>query len=786
MKRAKYAAIFIISIIYIFCFGAECFAGLNGGGSGGSSHDDGGAYDESQVALRFSLIDKDGNTLDSIDIYNSYDPFNRSDPLRIRIKNRCCEPHTCAHAEDFLPFSSMQYIFKGSKSDVIKYGLGDSSLSGLNYTTWNNIGCSELQNPIRLSGDTFYNTLTDGSLYIDYLKEKFTQADDYGQRLNAVFSVLSPLSSYEPTKRFKEFSKRRYTLMIEPVLYTVFNTDGRADGSQNLILNQDVLCSYCCDSMFYGTVTEMAMFIEKTANGYYLGRFMNKDDFGGRSVNSVLSLEAQALYIKDKPINDKLGLKKYSGTYNYKSLIESMGVITFDYTSYAALASKGVDYDYRTDTNVITSVPIKNISRINDLKPTNSEYLNAKREKRQPIGIKAKLIISRNEEMTDILTDTEQEELGIPEYISTEGLPKKNEDGIEASSYLYFKWKTPSAPQTLYIGFAYMDCQNNPVEVNPYEDGVEMPERIQLNFDRDNNGIRDGLEEYCYYSCKCVISDTMETIRTDKQPPDPISGFFNKPSEKASSAEKENYRKNIDAYKTFDISKSFDINGYYPNDFPKSLSWTEYTVSLNNITMDAEFTSKEYIANSLLSEQVNLEPIYLFDSTPQRDITIFGENIKSILSGYGFSLFFKEEYADNGDEEYMNKIINSCTLFHNGIVLFPEFNYSSDKIMTIETKYNYDGDENTFDCLHVLAENPYSLYSGKPVDDIVSEADIKNRVHFTPIWYPDNSSYDIEIIMFDYWTPAGQLYDHNTYSIHIDGNLYDNWYAAKSGKNQKK
>ncbi len=793
MKIARYAAVFIAAIIYFGGFGIKCSAGVNGGGTGESSLSEGGAYDESQIALRFSLIDKDGVTLDSVDMH---DPISYSSyVLQMRLSG---SNDPCIHKEFSLPDSSKQYIFKGSKTDVLKYGLGDSSANGLRFETWANTSCPEkLENPIRVSGSMLYNTLDDGTLYIDYLKKMFTQDENYGKRLNAVFSLLSPLSSLPPADRFREFSKEHYTLMIEPVIYTVFNTDGRAGGSQDLLSHSDELCYLCCDSMFYGTVTELAMFIEESKHGQYNGDGIYLDRF----IGPVLYLEAHALYINEPPTNDTLGIKQYSGSYNNDSLKESMGVITFDYTNYAVLASKSNSYDYRTGTNVITSVPIKNVSRIIDLKPDDAEYNAAAAANRSPIGIKAKLIVSRNDTMTDVLTDSEQAELGIPEYVSAEGLPKRDPSGAEASSYLYFKWKTPSVPQTLYISYVYMDHDNKPLDVNPYEDGVEMPERIVLDLDRNNDGIRDGNEDYCYYSCRCVISDTMGKINSDYQPPDPISGFFAKPSAADTSDHIQNYNKNIDAYNSFNISESFNMNSYVPFGAPdrvKSLSWTEYTVTRNNATHETEFAAKEYHAYSWLMEEGQTSPqsaspfcpIYLFDSTPQKDINIFGKKIRSIPSGYGFSVAFTEDYTGNGtitaDSEYMKTITNSCTLFQNGVVLFPEFNYSSGKIMAIETRYDYDGDENTFDCFHVLADNPYSLFDKRPLNDISSESDIRSRVHFTPIWYPDNSEYNIEIVMFDYWTPAGQIYDHKTYRLHIDGALYDNWYATKSVKNQKK
>ena len=51
-----------------------------------------------------------------------------------------------------------------------------------------------------------------------------------------------------------------------------------------------------------------------------------------------------------------------------------------------------------------------------------------------------------------------------------------------------------------------------------------------------------------------------------------------------------------------------------------------------------------------------------------------------------------------------------------------------------------------------------------------------NRVHFTPLWYPDDTDYVVALSVFDAWTPVGMLYTTADGSVHIDGNVYDDWY----------
>lgn len=52
-----------------------------------------------------------------------------------------------------------------------------------------------------------------------------------------------------------------------------------------------------------------------------------------------------------------------------------------------------------------------------------------------------------------------------------------------------------------------------------------------------------------------------------------------------------------------------------------------------------------------------------------------------------------------------------------------------------------------------------------------------DRVHFTPIWYPDDMEYVVPLAVFDAWTPAGQLYTTVSDSVRIDeGCAMDDWY----------
>ncbi len=100
--------------------------------------------------------------------------------------------------------------------------------------------------------------------------------------------------------------------------------------------------------------------------------------------------------------------------------------------------------------------------------------------------------------------------------------------------------------------------------------------------------------------------------------------------------------------------------------------------------------------------------------------------------------------------------------FEAGIVLFPEYGYHD-----YACKLERDGND------LVMQMNPYSMYYG---DVLYSDY---SRVHFTPIWYPDGE-YKIVVFLYEYWTPAGMLWDYAEYTVHINGTVYDDWYITRN------
>lgn len=51
-----------------------------------------------------------------------------------------------------------------------------------------------------------------------------------------------------------------------------------------------------------------------------------------------------------------------------------------------------------------------------------------------------------------------------------------------------------------------------------------------------------------------------------------------------------------------------------------------------------------------------------------------------------------------------------------------------------------------------------------------------SRVHFTPIWYPDDTQYPLPVYVMDAWTPGGELTATVSDSLQIYGSCLDDWY----------
>lgn len=188
----------------------------------------------------------------------------------------------------------------------------------------------------------------------------------------------------------------------------------------------------------------------------------------------------------------------------------------------------------------------------------------------------------------------------------------------------------------------------------------------------------------------------------------------------------------------------FEANngGWYassvPSEVPGNNSWAEW-VYINGV-----FVRKVYGVK--LTETVTLTP-------DENCSTAWQEYGKWYMrSGYGYSLKCTSGIAMISSG-YLLPDSSAYTMAQNGAVYFPEFNYKTDngKYRTLE-----------------LVDGSLQFYK-----NLYSKTD--NRIHFTPIWFP-NGSYTVSCKAYDCWTPAGMITTTGNGSIQIEGTMYDDYY----------
>ncbi|MCL2050847.1 MAG: hypothetical protein FWG91_03810 [Lachnospiraceae bacterium] len=130
---------------------------------------------------------------------------------------------------------------------------------------------------------------------------------------------------------------------------------------------------------------------------------------------------------------------------------------------------------------------------------------------------------------------------------------------------------------------------------------------------------------------------------------------------------------------------------------------------------------------------------------------------KRLRSGYGFNAL--AAFSTNNPAY--------CTNVQDVQVFFPEFNYEDG---FSRARYPLDG--RYWRWLERMPEgsgrfefpvNPWSTYG--------------QRVHFTPVWYPDGA-YTIRADGVSAWTPGGELKLTLSDAITIDGSVFDDWHVA--------
>ena len=184
-------------------------------------------------------------------------------------------------------------------------------------------------------------------------------------------------------------------------------------------------------------------------------------------------------------------------------------------------------------------------------------------------------------------------------------------------------------------------------------------------------------------------------------------------------------------------------NRYYPSETASKMIGSFHTGAVYISTSDIQLEKVTYSV-SMSAEAVISPSDYCKTASYSESSGKY-----TMKSGYGIQISVDAHLS--GDTQY-------CTGSQTANVLFPEFNYNRHSTTLYNRLLEKSGGS------FVFKKNKYSTYN--------------DRVHFTPIWFPDRKNYTVYVEVFDVWCPAGQLSVRLTDQIFINGNVYDDWHIA--------
>ncbi|OSA94594.1 UNVERIFIED_ORG: hypothetical protein B2H93_08020 [Clostridium botulinum] len=356
-----------------------------------------------------------------------------------------------------------------------------------------------------------------------------------------------------------------------------------------------------------------------------------------------------------------LGFASWSGAKNQKvsnaqiKAYLGIGIVRF------GAADKGVNidtksYEYRCDTDVITSITINTDRR---------------RTPDNPVSVTFK-VNGQNYNVSNIY---------IPEG---------------ESQKVWFKWHTPKTPQT-------------------------------LNIDVSVSGASAG---------KAYIIAKIVELK-ENTPPNPTANDKNK-GFKASSIPSKAQKTSANWGKWecyWEPKWEWEANWKWVSTGENTGHWVDNGKWVDR--GDWKYRWLSYYAN--FSANINVKP----------DSKVPTAYSKTMRSGYGINLNVTGNLSSNAP-------MSSITGAQNVISYYPEFNYKT---------YNrvLDLIEGGYSSSFQLRKNKYSTYN--------------QRVHFTPIWYPDGI-YTVYAEVIDVWTPDGMLSVNLNDYVNIKGSLYDDWHIG--------
>lgn len=128
--------------------------------------------------------------------------------------------------------------------------------------------------------------------------------------------------------------------------------------------------------------------------------------------------------------------------------------------------------------------------------------------------------------------------------------------------------------------------------------------------------------------------------------------------------------------------------------------------------------------------------------------TASGKNMKS---GYGVKTDVRATLSTSAPSSHI-------THPQTALSVFPEFDYGT----YLRLLQRISGGRSA---KFIFRPNEFSTYN--------------RSVHFTPLWFPDHTQYEVYTQVWDTWTPDGMLSINLNDYVSIRGSLYDDWYTNR-------
>jgi hypothetical protein len=142
----------------------------------------------------------------------------------------------------------------------------------------------------------------------------------------------------------------------------------------------------------------------------------------------------------------------------------------------------------------------------------------------------------------------------------------------------------------------------------------------------------------------------------------------------------------------------------------------------------------------------------VFSISPDPRIA-YPENPDLMESGFGIQAYCTTTLKTNYD--HPEKLIGPQMVW----VYYPESSYGQGQwLNTRDDMAISTGEKGDSIAQWQLAVNPFSAAG--------------SRLHYTPLWFPDGQ-YTALAQVFYAWSPVGQMFDYETSSVTIDGDMYD-------------